>query len=488
LKQTTFSLSSATYSVLSTARQFSNYSILPWIQVARNAPYFVTDAGESWTPIGQNDAITWPDLSGAFLRKDMPSVENYLANLAANGVTCLRLMLEYCQTENRYLERPIGKFQSHMIHLWDDLFTLCHTYGLRILLTPYDTFWMRKRWRKHPYNRINGGPCAGKAHWLCCKDTMQAIKNRLAFATERWGNSGVLFAWDLWNEPDPLHAGNCIDNIYEFISEISAFLRNLEIQLHGRSHLQTVSAFGPHLTRYEELAAVFFRHPALDFASMHLYDARTIDKPRDTVAPAIRTGKLITKALAEIIDNRPFLDSEHGPIHAYKHRKQLPQAFDNEYFRHIQWAHMASGAAGGGMRWPYRYPHRLTKGMRQAQKSLADFIKLTDWTSFKRKSIHTQIKVQPTSLKAFACGNSKQVIVWLLRTDCLTKESMLNQKSFQLPVNLQISGLEKGWYIIKAWHTTEGNMQAIWKVEAGKVLNLSIELLLADVALLITKM
>ena len=31
---------------------------LPWIQVAPGAPYFVTEGGEPWTPIGQNDAIT----------------------------------------------------------------------------------------------------------------------------------------------------------------------------------------------------------------------------------------------------------------------------------------------------------------------------------------------------------------------------------------------------------------------------------------------
>src|SRR4051794_10567570 len=94
---------------------------LPWVEVAPGVPYFATDQGELWTPIGQNDAITWPELRGAFRQRDLLSVETYLQYLAAHGVTCLRLMLEYNQVEHRYLERPAGHFQPNMVRLWDDL-------------------------------------------------------------------------------------------------------------------------------------------------------------------------------------------------------------------------------------------------------------------------------------------------------------------------------------------------------------------------------
>lgn len=115
---------------------------LSWINVAKDAPYFVTDAGKDWHPIGQNDAISWVDLAGLFRRRNLAAVESYLRLLVESGVTCLRLMLEYSQVRHRYLERPVGKFQPGMVQLWDDLFALCEQYGLRILLTPYDTFWM----------------------------------------------------------------------------------------------------------------------------------------------------------------------------------------------------------------------------------------------------------------------------------------------------------------------------------------------------------
>jgi len=83
---------------------------LPWITVAPNAPYFVTEYGQNWTPIGQNDSITWPEFKGVFLGKDLATAEAYLRMLAQHGVTCVRLMLEYCQGEHRYFEKPVGRF------------------------------------------------------------------------------------------------------------------------------------------------------------------------------------------------------------------------------------------------------------------------------------------------------------------------------------------------------------------------------------------
>lgn len=467
---------------------FHSHSPLPWIQVAPQAPYFITDDGKPWLPIGQNDAITWPDLSGAFRGKNVPEVEIYLAYLVENRINCIRLMLEYCQTDNRYLERPAGQFQPNMISLWDNLFALCEKYKLRILLTPFDTFWMRKRWKRHPYNRFNDGPCASKTQWLVCKKTLELIKGRLAFVTKRWGMSGVIFAWDLWNEPDLLHANKSSKNITDFITTISLYLRQLETDLYGRAHLQTVSAFAPHLQKHQELTDIFFRHPTLDFATLHMYDAQTIDHPKNTVSAALHTGALVAKALSEIKDNRPFFDSEHGPIRTFRKRSgNLPEAFDNEYFHHIQWAHLASGGAGGGMRWPYRHPHRLTNGMRKAQKSLAGFVELVNWLSFQRKNLSLHVKCKTKGLKVFACGDEDQVIMWLLRKDLLTKAGMLEARPESIGVRLQLPAISKGLYTIYFWDTLGGKIlySCHTEVKPGKAFILSFTMFSADVALLV---
>ena len=463
---------------------------LPWVEATKGIPYFATEDGEAWTPIGQNDAITWPDLAGIFRRRDMDGVETYLRMLASHRVTCLRLMLEYCQGEHRYLERPVGRFQPNMVRLWDDLFALCEKHGLRILLTPFDTFWMWIRWGRHPYKKSNGGLCNTRSRWLLCQDTRSAIKARLAFATERWGGSGALFAWDLWNEIHPAQGEDSAECFADFIGDVSSYLRKLEVRLHGRAHPQTVSAFGPVLSADSRITECVFRHPRLDFASTHFYAKGTIDHPKNTVDAAISAGQLTREALLEIQDYRPFFDSEHGPIHTFKdHRYTLPEDFDDEYFRHIQWAHFASGGAGGGMRWPNRHPHRLTKGMRLAQQALAGFLPLIDWKRFRRRNLNHELTVSNQAIAGFACGDEEQAIVWLLRTDSHGSDGKLRRDVKPLSTEINLPLLQPGCYKVTHWNTSAGVVQSEYKVEhlTGDTLRLHIPQISTDLALAVRR-
>ena len=343
-----------------------------------------------------------------------------------------------------------------MVQLWDDLFALCERTGLRILLTPFDTFFTWNRWKRHPYNVANGGPCASREELLICPATRVAVKARLAFATERWGGSGALFAWDLWNEMHPAQGGNRPDAFADFIDDVSPFLRDLETRLHGRAHPQGVSVFGPELIWKPWTVEPIFRHPLLDFASSHFYEEGTIDDPQDTVAPAISAGRLTQEALREISDDRPFFDSEHGPIHTFKdHHKTLPEAFDDEYFRHMQWAHLASGGAGGGMRWPNRSPHVLTRGMRRAQAALAGFLPLVDWPRFRRRNLNGAITLDDPAVVAFGCGDAAQAVLWLLRTAPKLADGRVDG-SRVAPVTVAVPGLAPGRYAVTAWDTTLG--------------------------------
>lgn len=472
-------------STLTYARRMKNSNTLPWIEVAPGAPYFVTEHGEDWTPIGQNDAISWPDLAGALQRRDLPSVERYFQNLQRSGVTTLRLMLEYSQDTDHYLEQPTGIMQPHLVSLWDDLFTLCERFGLRILLTPYDTFWMWLNWDQHPYNQRNGGPCAERSQWLLCKDTRAAIKERLAFAIKRWGGSGALFAWDVWNELHPAHGANSTTPFADFVEDLSTFVRDTELRLYGRTHPRTVSVFGPTLVENPQIADVVFRHPHLDFASTHFYERDTIDCPADTVAPAISTGRLMAEALAQITDQRPFFDSEHGPIHLFKDREiTLPEPFDDEYFRHIQWAHFASGGAGGGMRWPNRHPHTLTAGMRRAQAALARFLPLIEWQQFRRRNLHAELRSSTPHLALFGSGDERQAVAWLLRTDSIAPDGTLCTDVNPLTASLTVPNLRYGSYRVTAWNTLCGTVVSTQSVEhkSGDALCLPLPPITQDLA------
>jgi len=429
---------------------------LPWIERARAAPYFVTQTGEAWTPIGQNDAIEWVEFAGLVDRRDLASVRQHLAYLADSGVTCLRFMLEYAEKGGHYFEYPAGRFNPAMIGLWDDLFRLVEQAGLRILLTPLDTYFHWVCWDRHPYNAANGGPCTARTRLMVCPDTRDLIKARLDFAARRWSGSGALFAWDIWNEMHPVQGEDrpgCFD---DYISDVGPFLRGVEQHAHGRAHLQCVSVFGPELHWKPWLNEPIFRHKMLDFANNHFYEEGTIDHPQDTVAPARAVGGLVAEALAEIIDGRPFFDTEHGPIHTFKdHGIILPEAFDDEYFRHIQWAHLASGGVGGGMRWPNRNPHKLTAGMRKAQRGLADFLPLVDWPRFRRRILNADLVCDDPEVACFGCGDPAQAVLFLLRQGPLSPDGRLDP-SRHGAVSVRIPGLAPGPYRATLWNTGLG--------------------------------
>jgi len=198
-----------------------------------------------------------------------------------------------------------------------------------------------------------------------------------------------------------------------------------------------------------------FRHPDLDFASIHIYATGTIDNPKDTVKPALRMGEIVAESLAEIRDGRPFLDSEHGPIYNFINKKKtLPEPFDDEYFRHLSWAHLASGGAGGGMRWPNRHPHTLTHGMRRAQRAMADFLPAIEWTSFKRRNLSAEIKAR--HVHAFACGDDRQALVWLLRRDTVGSDGRLRRDAVPVETRVTVPGLADGPYRVRGWDTEQG--------------------------------
>ncbi|HEX2543067.1 MAG TPA: hypothetical protein VHM00_18545 [Caldimonas sp.] len=448
--------SAATQGEAATQRRVDVPAALPWIEVRPGVPYFVTSAGAAWTPVGHNDAIGWPNLAGLFRRRGVAGVRAHLQSLQAHGVTCLRLMLEYAQGRHRYLEQPAGRFAPNMVRLWDDLFALCEEIGIYVLLTPFDTFFTWRQWRHHPYNRARGGPCEDRSRLITCAATRAAIKRRLEFATRRWGASPALFAWDLWNEMHPAHGGDDPAACAPFVADLSAFLRSLEMRLHGRAHLQTVSIFGPELIRWPTLCEPVFRHPGLDFANIHLYEFGTIDDPHDTVAPARAVGRLMRAAVQEASDLRPVFDSEHGPIHAFMNRhRRLAEAFDDEYFRHIQWAHLASGGAGGGMRWPNRHPHLLTAGMHRAQHALSRFLPLIDWPRLHRRNLNDEARA-PEGFAVFACGDARQAIAWLLRDDCIGPDGRLRTDVAPRPARITVPGLLPGRYRWTAFDTRAG--------------------------------
>lgn len=452
---------------------------LEWIVTSGQAPYFTTESGVDWHPIGHNEAISWPNLAPLFRDGDPAPVDRHLASLARRGITVLRIMLDYAQFDRWALERPVGRFRPVLVGRWDLFMRLCAIHRIRLLITPFDTFWMWMRFKRHPYNAALGGPLAHPSQTLLCPRTRDAIKARLSFAVRRWGASGVIFAWDLWNEIHPAHGGDSAEPFLPFIADLSQHVRAEEQRLFGRSHLQTVSLFGPELVwrAHMPLEEPIFRHPALDFSTIHIYREGTIDDPSNTVDPAVSMGEIVASSIAATVPGRPFLDSEHGPIHRFKdHKHTLPAPFDDEYFRLMSWAHLASGGAGGGMRWPNRSPHVLTEGMHEAQGAMARFLPLIDWARFDRRVVSREVELSeggrpigPAQVARFAVASDDQAVLYLIRRDGLAADGRIEPDLKPRSLRVCVPGLNAGCYRITSWSTLRGEPlgSAVERLDGG---------------------
>ena len=85
----------------------------------------------------------------------------------------------------------------------DDLVALCERHGLRLLLTPFDTFFTWVMWEDHPYNAERGGPCRSRLDLLTDPEGMVAVKRRIAFAVERAAGIASEDAFDHHQHPAP---------------------------------------------------------------------------------------------------------------------------------------------------------------------------------------------------------------------------------------------------------------------------------------------
>ena len=141
------------------------------------------------------------------------------------------------------------------------------------------------------------------------------------------------------------------------------------------------------------------------------------------------------------------------------------------------------------MRWPYRHPHTLTKGMRLAQHNLSEFATFIDWKNFKRKNISHEIKVAPKSFKAFACGNRSQVLIWGLKTDKINNRGLIDRDSQTIRIKISIPGMDKGAYTLLPWNTIKEIKPVTYSIihDTNGTLTFEIYPVIADLAMLLTR-
>jgi mannan endo-1,4-beta-mannosidase len=432
---------------------------MPYVRVAPGGRHFMTEDGAPFLVIGHNEGMPWPTMHHMHREEDLATTEAYIQMLAEHGVTVLRIMLEYCEDEDWFFENPVGQPVPATVLYWDDLIGLCERYGIRLLVMFWDTFFMSRRWEHHPYSAPGSG-FDGPGSFCTSPTALEAQKARIRFFIDRWGDSPAIFAYDLLNEIHPYWGGSPADQA-RWLTEIAQFTKGYELERWGKRHLVTVSIFGAFPeTAYLDL---IMRHPELDFVSTHVYIFGLVDNPENTIDGALVMRDAVRHAFSQMDAVRPYMDTESGPIHLFMDLKRtLPAAFDAEYLHNMSWAHLATGGAGSGMRWPFREPHALTPGMHAVQRGMRRFVPALDWVRFSPEPWNHRMRVVAREavgngatdrlpVLAFGCGDGRQALAWVLRDlRVIGLETVLPAMDLIMP------GLEPGRYVAEFWETYEG--------------------------------
>lgn len=406
------------------------------IVVAPGGRYLQKD-GRAFLIIGHNDALTWPGLSPLLDRSDPRAAEEYLHKLKIKGLNTLRVMIEYAQFDGGLLENPLGTYRPAVVAFWDTFFQWLEKYDLYAIVTPWDPFWMERNWARNPYNSQNGGLVPDMKGFLTNPATVAAQKDRYRFLIDRWGGSRHLLAWELLNEVD-LWWGANPDEISRWIEMMAGFIRGYQREKYGFNSLVTISSAAPMPSG--RLDEVIYNHPSLDFATTHLYTGPGMNAPLNTTDAAEEVALAVTYAGMTIKDKRPYTDTESGPIDAWIGSPK----FDAEYLHNISWAHLASGGAGTGMRWPYRNPHILTDEMLDVLGGISRFAAAFDFTGFAPDNITGDLRTDP-KCRIYGIADRRRALLWILR-DSLAQGKVR-------PAAVAWKAIPAGAYRVSYWDT-----------------------------------
>jgi mannan endo-1,4-beta-mannosidase len=366
--------------------------------------YFVDSKGKAFIPIGYNHNPDWPKFIEANGEEEVykPALpDQYMAHLRQNGVNVIRLMIETPQSGN--LEQPLGVFRPEHVVWIDTIVAAARKHGIKLIITPWDTFWMNLRWDATAYNPENGGLVQKRIEFITSPAVRKQQKRRLQYMIDRWGNTGTIFSWEILNEGDLWWGANA-QQLEAWATDITTFVRTHEKGRWGRNHMVSFSFAEP--MPKGDMAKFAFTSKLFDYATTHLYIGAT-RAPTEAIGPAFGIQQGVNYALAQIKDNRPFMDTENGPIDRWVADEKL----DDEVFHSMSWAHLASGAAGSGFRWPYRNPHHLTEGMLATLKVMSQFSKEVDWKALSGKQLPLKI-VGEKGAAVCGFGTAPSALVW----------------------------------------------------------------------------
>lgn len=382
------------------------------VEVAAHGHYFTLPDGSPLVVVGQVEMLrSNPFLNRALYHGDVDAARTYLSILASHGVNTIRSSIETIGHSSGMLQTLDGGWNPTVLAFWDWFLPLLEEHGFHIIL--------------NPYSRKNAEEIRGLVSPLTNPTAIADQERQLRFVIERWGSSPAILAWDIMAE---INFQGSTFEIESWISKMIPFIRQIERDSGRPGHLIYVSGTYSGMIRRTGFAPMIHTHPELDLTSIHQYidpafgllKIESTTCPVNTVAPAlaVQQATLISRALIE--DGRPFLDAESGPQDSTC-AGAMSEEFDGEYYHNTAWAALTTGAAGQGLRWPFKVgsgTNLLADRLHRVQLGMRQFIDAFDWRGFAPTPIHRDVSIEGSvEIHPFGIADADRALVWLLVDD-----------------------------------------------------------------------
>ena len=320
---------------------------------------------------------------------------------------------------------------------------LCFDYHGMFEVEP--DFWKSNNyWPRHPYNAVNGGPCANQDEFFTHVEARALYQKRLRYMVARWSAFPNVLAWEFFNEIDNVYKYLKHEHVIDWHRDMGAYLRSIDPYRHLITSSFTGGSERPDL----------FALPQMEFAQYHSYNE---EHPAEMTAQ--RTSKFWERY------NKPFFVSEYGTDwKGWKpdtdpHLRALHQAI---------WSAAFTGAAGTGMTWWWESIH--SQDLYRHWSALAKFIEGTAIAAADMRPVPTTSK--NSKVKSWAVATPREALVWVVDPSMNWPDgAMIENPDPVKDAEVSIEGLEAGEYSVEWWHTLEGRrlLSSEAHVEAGQL-------------------
>ena len=257
-------------------------------------------------------------------------------------------------------------------------------------------------------------------------------KALMRYVIARWGYSTSVAAWEYFNEMDP---GKPTDRFY---NEVGRYVKAADIY----GHLRTTSTWHP--------SARDCRLDSLDIAQLHHYmRPGTKENMQDAVASILDKAAF----LREHAPNKPALIGEFGLAdEKWGRSNYMKEDTEGVHFHNSLWASAFSGVSGTAMFWWWEVLD--AQGAYRHYKPLGEF--------FTGVSLAGLDVVNETAsggrVRVLGYRGERRAYFWLSDSEATWWSRVVEEQEPEsvTGVDIRISGLEPGRYMVRWWDTAEG--------------------------------